>query len=217
MAEEKQVNSFQDRLNFLVKKFGTAENLSKKSGVSAHNIGKYISGETSPGMDKLIKIAQAADVSIDWLATGEESPKETDFHKIPMAEAKLAAGGGSVVLSESFKEFYLFRKDWVNKISTNPKNLVLMFVVGDSMEKDIADGDMVMIDRGRIEIHTGQIYAIGAADTIMIKCLELLPDGKVKVISKNPQYSPYIIDNQTSPLRVIGQVIWFARELVKSV
>ena len=219
MTENSIENAFQNRLKSLVVKFGSAEKLAKAANISGRNIGKYLNGDASPGMENLVKISKASNVSIDWLATGEGSPyiigeeKEGEFDNIPLAEARLNAGGGSVVLSEGFKESYSFRKDWVAKIATTRKNLVLMFVQGDSMEPVIMDGDIVMIDRGRLDIHTGRIYAIGVSDTIMIKRLELLPDQKVNVISDNKGYSPYIIGCDT--IRIIGQVIWFARELVK--
>lgn len=138
---------------------------------------------------------------------------EEFFETVPLAEARLSAGGGEVVQSELAWERYAFRRAWLRRITSSPKDMILMVVKGDSMEQTIQDGDMVMIDQGRRDIVPGKIFAIGAGDTVMIKRLEMTPDGRVKVISDNKQYDPYIMDGKD--LRVIGQVVWFARELVR--
>lgn len=175
-----------------------------------------------PGGDALTKIHEIYGININWLLTGEGGEKaispgedgaETEFDMVPMARAKLSAGGGNIVLSEGFKEYYAFRKEWVSRVATSKNNVFLMAVEGDSMEPTIYDGDTAMIDQGRQEIRTGRIYALGTGDLIMIKRLDVLMDARVKVISDNAKYSPYIIDGKT--LRVIGQVVWFARQLVK--
>jgi phage repressor protein C with HTH and peptisase S24 domain len=214
------MDTISERLLQIIDKFsgGNRAKFCKNAGIPPSTLQSYITGRMPHG-DHLKRICEFYKVDINWLLTGEGFPyiigeeKEGEFDNIPLAEARLNAGGGSVVLSEGFNESYSFRKDWVAKIATSRKNLVLMFVQGDSMEPAIMDDDIVMIDRGRLDIHTGRIYAVGVSDTIMIKRLELLPDQKFNVISDNKRYSPYIIG--CDAIRIIGQVIWFARELVK--
>jgi phage repressor protein C with HTH and peptisase S24 domain len=224
-------------------------------------------GKGSFPFEWAFKIAQGYGLNTDWLLTGK-GPETRDgwvsyqfkgvsgdeFDLVPMAETKLNAGGGSVVISENFKESYAFRKDWISRIATSRNNIFLMQVEGDSMEPLIADGDTVMIDAGRKTIHTGRIYALGVSDAIMVKRLELLPDGQIRIISVNPAYSPYVIggahadatttaifdhhiplkdiphqktrdpqknqvstqtQTQTPGPRILGQVIWFARQFVR--
>ncbi|PKN67158.1 MAG: hypothetical protein CVU57_04195 [Deltaproteobacteria bacterium HGW-Deltaproteobacteria-15] len=137
----------------------------------------------------------------------------TYFDFVPMAEAHLAAGGGAFVLSEKFKEYYAFRKDWLRRIGTRPKRLVMMPIKGTSMQPTIMDGDVVMLDTGRRRIFDGQIYALGMGETIMVKRLENLVGGRVRIIADNrTEFPPY--EAEARDIRIIGQVIWFARELV---
>lgn len=134
------------------------------------------------------------------------------FHLVPLAAAHLSAGGGAFVLSERFRDFYAFRKDWLRRVATSPSNIVLMIVSGHSMEATIADGDIVMIDIGRTRVHDGFVYALGQGETIAIKRLENLPGDVLRVISDNKaEYPPYTAHMRD--IRIIGQVIWFAREL----
>ncbi len=145
-----------------------------------------------------------------------EKPVQQElFDFVPMAEARLSAGGGSFVLSEASKEHYPFRRDWLQKVATAVRNLVIMRVVGNSMDPTIMDGDIIMLDRGRPGIFTGQIYALGIDDNISIKRLELMAGTNVRIISDNKsQYPAYEIDRVT--IRILGQIIWFARQMIRS-
>ena len=67
-----EVLPFEARIKVLIDRVGSAEKLAKKSGVSARNIGKYLKGESDPSRMRLVKMAQAGGVSVEWLATGEE-------------------------------------------------------------------------------------------------------------------------------------------------
>lgn len=76
------------------------------------------------------------------------------------------------------------------------------------------DGDIVMIDCGRKSIYDGCIYGQGIGETITIKRLETLSGGKIGIMSDNrSEYPPY--EGNAQDLRIIGQVIWIGRDLVK--
>jgi len=138
------------------------------------------------------------------------------FDFVPMAEAKLSAGGGQVVMSEQFGELYAFRRDWLSSVATSARNIVLMRVEGESMTPTISAGDMVMVDMGRTRIKSGSIFAIGIEDTIIIKRLEYLVNGKIRIISDNRQeYAPYEADSRE--IRIIGEVIWCAKLFIKTI
>ncbi|VFQ45967.1 LexA family transcriptional regulator [Desulfoluna butyratoxydans] len=135
-----------------------------------------------------------------------EAPEVDHYDYIPMVEAQLSAGGGSFMASERIRDYYAFRKAFIANVATSVKKLILMRVSGESMEPEIRNGATVMIDLGRRHIKNNCIYALGLEDTIIIKELERIPGGRVRVISKNPQYPAYEADAKA--LRIIGQVIW---------
>ena len=93
--------------------------------------------------------------------------------------------------------------------------MVLMHVTGDSMHPTIWDGDMVMVDQSKTVPVDGRIFAMGIDSGIVVKRLVLMP-GKVKLVSDNKEYPPLEVDlrgDLADSFRIIGQVIWFAREL----
>lgn len=66
---------------------------------------------------------------------------------------------------------------------------------------------------GQERIFDGQIYALGMGETVMIKRLENIVGGRVRIIAENgAEFPPYEADARD--IRIIRQVIWFARELV---
>lgn len=141
-------------------------------------------------------------------------PDYSFFHLVPMAEAHLSAGGGAFVLTEDMQEDYAFRRDWLRRVSTSIDNLVLMMVRGASMEPTILPNDIVLIDKGRKRIYEGLIYALGLGETIVIKRLALLPRGRALIYSDNrTEFQPE--EALLNDVRVIGQIIWFGRQLVK--
>lgn len=181
-----------------------------------------------PGLDKLVAIAEAGNVNIEWLATGDgpmrpgEKAKEDSttseddyFTSIPLVNVQLSAGNGSFVISEDIKEYYKFRKDWLSKTVTSSPNAILVGVTGNSMEPTIYNGDVVMIDTGRTHIYEGEMYALRMDNTVMIKRLSHRPGDKVMIMSDNKEeYPPYETDRKN--IHVLAQVVWYARTLVKT-
>lgn len=165
----------------------------------------------------------------EWLLTGEGAIYQADaaddlgilstvqmdggdFINVPKAIQKPGAGAGLVVQTEAMNgDTYAFRLDWLNRVTSSPKRVLLMDVVGDSMEGLIGDGDMILIDRGQRDIISGKIYLIGIGDEVLIKYLETRPGGEVLVKSENSRHEPF--PAKLDDIRIIGRVIWTAREL----
>jgi len=67
--------------------------------------------------------------------------------------------------------------NWLSRVASSTKNLVLMRVLGDSMSPTIQEDDTVMIDSGKESIKEVMIYAIRFDSTVMIKRLAFRPGG----------------------------------------
>ena len=92
--------------------------------------------------------------------------------------------------------------------------MVLMRVSGDSMQPEILNDDVVLLDQSKTDILPGRIYAVRFEEAIYLKRVDMLP-GKVILKSANPAYPPVeldIRDQQRDAFRVIGQVLWSGRE-----
>lgn len=132
---------------------------------------------------------------------------------IPMVEAVLSAGTGSLETSGQMAREYAFRRDFIQR-KGNPANMVLMRVRGDSMQPEVMDNDVVLLDQSKTRLNPGPIYAVGIEDSIYLKRVDKLP-GQVVLKSVNPDYAPIHVDmgeDTADQFRVIGQVLWVGRE-----
>lgn len=136
---------------------------------------------------------------------------DEEFERVPKVQARLCAGDGSFETEGQVEGWQAFRSDWL-RARGNPRRMVLMSVVGRSMEPEIRDGDTVLIDQSRSEVLAGGIYAVGVEDTVMVKRIEKLP-GELVLRSDNPEYTPiHLAGDQLRNVRVIGKVLWVSRE-----
>jgi len=164
------------------------------------------------------KLTQVFNINPDWLEKGTFpiSLDQDNFHEIflqiPKVMARLSAGGGSFETDPEFKEFYSFRRDWLNK-KGKAKDMVLMDIIGNSMEPELKEGDTVLIDQSQKAILAGAIYAVGLADTIVVKRVEKRP-RKLVLLSENSNYQMMVFEGEEmNSIRIIGKVIWICREL----
>ncbi len=152
----------------------------------------------------IARLSELFDLDPDWLREGQTSLNR--FVEIPIVTARLGAGGGSHIVDADVRGHVGFRSEWLHK-KGRPRDMVLMQVIGDSMEPDIHEGDFVLIDQSQQEIYAGGIYALGLEDTIMVKRLDKHP-GELVVLSANPNYVPIVLQgDELETVRIIGRVI----------
>ncbi|WP_432735072.1 LexA family transcriptional regulator [Maridesulfovibrio sp. FT414] len=167
----------------------------------------------------ILELSVRYNLDSTWLESGLGSPRPEvsaeefadDFARIPKVAARLSAGGGSFETGAQVEGYYAFRKDWIQR-KGNPTDMVLMEVYGNSMEPELKEGDVVLLDQSRKNILAGGIYAVGVEDTVMVKRVEKRP-GQMVLHSDNKDYSPiYLGGDELETVRVLGQVVWVSRE-----
>jgi phage repressor protein C with HTH and peptisase S24 domain len=192
-------------------------NLAKTLSISRAAITQAKKNDSIP-IKWITELSRLYNVNPDWLAkgTGPKILSQNNYHEIfqqvPKVKALLSAGGGSFETETEIEEFYSFRKDWLGR-KGRPKDMVLMDIIGNSMEPALKDGDTVLIDQSQKAVLAGAIYAVGFADTIVVKRLEKQPKELV-LISENERYPMMRFrDEEMNSIRIIGKVIWICREM----
>ena len=111
---------------------------------------------------------------------------------IPLINLNASAGNGCLIPELGMtKDFIAFAKSWLTNITvTNPANLLVFTVVGDSMVGEINDGDMVVINKTMTELQNNGTYVVCIDNQLYVKVLQRIPGNKVQVISKNAKYAP---------------------------
>lgn len=194
-------------------------------GIPQVTLGNYERGRNEPRFDFIKQVCSRFEINVEWLLFGTGDKQESMRHSpaqsscdvdlimIPMVEARLSAGQGSLQTDGNSERSYAFRSDFLHR-KGNPDNMVLMRVSGDSMQPEILNNDVVLLDQSKTDILPGRIYAVGFEEAIYLKRVDMLP-GKVILKSANPAYPPVeldIRDQQCDAFRVIGQVLWSGRE-----
>ena len=131
--------------------------------------------------------------------------------QIPKVRARLCAGGGSFEVGSEIEGYYSFRKDWLSR-KGNADKMVLMDIFGNSMEPELKEGDVVLIDESKKDILAGSIYAVGIDDTIMVKRLEKRPKGLALLSENTKNETIYMEGEDLNRVRLIGKVLWVGRE-----
>jgi phage repressor protein C with HTH and peptisase S24 domain len=212
----KRFDSFMKRLREATTITSQA-NLAKALGISRAAITQAKKNDSIP-IKWITELSRLFNVNPDWLVKGNR-PKilsQNNYHEIfqqvPKVKARLSAGGGSFETEPEIEEFYSFRKDWLSK-KGQPKDMVLMDIFGNSMEPELKDGDTVLLDQSQKAVLAGAIYAVGLADTIVVKRLEKRPKELV-LLSENERYPMMRFrDEEMNSVRIIGKVIWVCREM----
>ena len=157
----------------------------------------------------IAKLCELLDLDPDWLREGRSGLDR--FVEVPVVTARLGAGGGSHMVEADVQGHIAFRSSWLHQ-KGRPRDMVLMQVIGDSMEPNIREGDYVLIDQSKQEIHTGGVYALGLEEAIMIKQVDKRPDELV-IISANSKYSPIVLrGDELETVRIIGRVLGIWRD-----
>lgn len=200
------------------------DGFASRYGIHANTLARYESGERTPDLDFVKRLALDFQTTVDWLLSDEaeaggvaKTPDrvtvDSDYVMIPLVQARLSAGGGSFEVGDGIKGQYAFRAEWANRHG-QPSAMVLMTVSGDSMEPELRDGDLALVDQSQTAVIAGRIYAVGIGDSVVVKVLDVLP-GQLLLRSLNPVYQPVSVDlrgDLADGVRVIGRVIWWCRE-----
>ncbi len=106
-------------------------------------------------------------------------------------------------------------EDWVEgrldlnlHLVRHPAATYYMRVIGDSMNDDIRDGDIIVVDRA-CEAEDGDVVVVRIFNDFAVKKLSLR-DGHVRLLASNELYPPIEITEEMD-FEVWGKVLWSIR------
>tara|TARA_R110001583_G_scaffold189298_2_gene352070 strand:+ start:1256 stop:1936 length:681 start_codon:yes stop_codon:yes gene_type:complete len=135
---------------------------------------------------------------------------------LPFYEVKASAGHGVLVEAEEQTHLISFEPEWLNKeIGVNPNDVFLMLVDGDSMYPTLKNDAMIMVNRNFNGLSDG-IYVMRHDHNLLVKRLQMLPGGIIKVKSDNNMYEPWEINKEHlngTDIELIGRVVWSGQRM----
>lgn len=225
-----EIGRFADRLGIAIGN-RSVRSVAHKCGVSEAVLRKYLSGASTPNVDRLCALAECLNVSVEWLATGEGPMRregisqagvvQEGYAKIPLYDVRAAAGGGAIVEREDIVGLVLFSRVWIEReLHLQPANLYLLYIEGDSMEPTLRPGDLALIDHSARHVNRDGIYVIRMGDALLVKRIQRLPGDALKVTSDNTAYEPFTLDLSAQvagklldSMEIVGRVVWSGRKM----
>lgn len=218
--------------------------LARETGLKAASVSGWVNGTTkSLKAESARKIELALGVSADWLLTGKGSKQrrshvvghpsqeqrvgssgpdvigysEPSFIEIDWANGGLSAGPGAAPSYDEERRSLAFSETWLKKKGFKRKHLVIIEVVGESMEPRLSNGDVALINTADKEIKDHRIYALRYGDDLRIKRLSRRYDGAVVISSDNPlpEFRDEIVPAaDLHQLQILGRAVWVGGELL---
>lgn len=104
-----------------------------------------------------------------------------------------------------------FRREWLDRMwQSNPDHLACFKLGGDSMERTLFDGDLILF--GLQSFSVDDIYLIDMGDDTFVKRLRQLPGDLIEVISDNDsRYKPFQLtadQREAEGFYVRGRFMW---------
>lgn len=211
----------------------TQEKLAGLAGATSNRgIQDNEAGKSIPGGQMIWALIRAG-INANWLLTGEGPMLQAELQEkktavteqqeptpgyvaIPLFnDVRAAAGAGALNgLLEKPDDALMFKADWIRfELGARPEDLNLIRVSGDSMEPTLRAGDVVLIDHRAQRPDREGIYILRLGEMLLVKRLQALPGGLVRVVSDNPAFAPWEISLEKigSDMAILGRVVWSGR------
>ncbi len=230
MEEKKKKESYEmnqaliERLRIAMERAQVnARELAENAEVGRSFVYDVLSGKSlNPTTHKLSAVANSLGVSMSYLLYGEESwgggkhpkteQKSNEILSIASLAVETSAAGASMVTQERDDKPFFFNRNWVKqKLNANPNELRVVDVKGDSMAPTLSEGDTVLINLKETTPSPAGIFVLFDGFGLIVKRLELQPDGTVQILSDNLNYAPHT--RPLTDINIIGRVVWIAREV----
>jgi len=215
----------------------TRSQLSDLIGISTDTLAQYETGRIKTiGLEKLDKIVnhdrfhkyalwlvsektepEVGQISPSDLSGYVQTHKKDSAHiQLPFYEISASAGVGLLAEVEERPKTISFEPYWLrNEIGVCPNNVFLMLVDGDSMQPTLKNGSMIMVNRDVDNLSDG-VYVMRHDNNLLVKRLQMLPGGIIRVKSDNTMYDPWEITKSQldgEELALIGRVVWTGQKM----
>ena len=191
--------------------------VAKRAKLAATTITRAYNGEaenrlSQPTLEKL----QAAFPDFPrWVRADPDLPVAIDlisYVSIDILPTYAGLGGGGTgddELERALVPRYLVEDVFRGK----PNDFVLVRTRGDSMMPDLHHDDEVLVDKRDTSPTQPGPFAIFDADdgAYVIKNVEKLPGGRIRIFSTNPKYTPTEVSREDT--HIIGRPVWYGRRL----
>lgn len=223
---EDWLHGLTQRLRMCSKIAGSGEALAKRTSIPRRTLETYLSGRAEPKASRLIAIAKAVNVSIDWLATGNpllENPQtdeEAYYAHFPvhtfLPVMQDLTGAGPNLPKEAPRPPLSFDLAWLkHEFSASPADICAVVLGSEAMNPTLRPSNIVLVDlRKSGHAFEEGLHLLRYGNGMAVRRLQRRPDNTIVISCDNPVYETLRLTGQEfkEKVEVIGRVIWFGRK-----
>ena len=231
------MNDFAERLDRVIKEFGSRYALAKATAIPASTLQSYAAG-TKPGMGTLATLARVANIDVNWLLTGNGKMRPAgtlpgaaliDVLMVDQYKLGTALSSEIVVGQVPYSRHFLETRAEVRE----PSRTSLLVVEAGRDLSEIRRGDLVLVDREQANLGRDGVYLMdfpgielretpgGFASTMTLVKRDSLVElnsqrerrGRGKIVlwaSKGSTAQPVRI-SMGPATKIIGRAVWISR------
>lgn len=187
-------------------------------------------------MARMEEVAELLSVNVRWLRSGEgpKHPGEArdkygldgiskpraehnnvrDELEMPIYTELQTQNCGRTAVSERPNHKIKLPRRVLDAMDVEQHNAICIAMVGNSMADKIQDGSLIGVDRGRVQVIDGEIYALEHDGMLRVKYLYRLPGGGLRLRSHNAGEYPDEIFSaeqiQEQHIHILGWIFWWS-------
>lgn len=214
---------FAERLRFAIANAGSIQKLGERARVAPRTISGYLVGKGDPSRQRLIALADAGEVSVEWLATGRGDPSLHQDAQTGVLNANGVNLSGFTVVphidsdgssrerehsTHTEEASIAIRVELLHAIGLNEADVRVVTARSDSMAPTINEGDRLVIDTTVNTIRDDAIYILRIGTDLVLRRLQRDVRGGVWVITDAPHYeNEHLAEPSFNSLNVVGRPI----------
>ena len=193
---------------------GGQKALAELVDVSERSMSDYAGDKSSPQWAVLERIAAVTGASLSALTAGEAGLllSSRDLVSVPRYDIQASAGHGAFADRQEAADHLIVSREWLGRYVRDAGRVVVIEARGDSMEPTVRHGDLLMVEMNVDGDHVsaGGVFVLTIAGMIMVKRLQIMLDGDLKISSDNRAYDPETVPAAERDDKVIvhGRVFW---------
>ncbi|WLI77726.1 LexA family transcriptional regulator [Kosakonia sp. H02] len=195
MSDKKQsIKEFSERLKHIITALGTSgREFAARAGIGYSTLHNYLHAVSSPTLDNLVLLAKAGNVSVEWLATGQQSHKNSDSAVIAVPfidrSSDVLKLDAQLLAKKKLRSLYAIR------IST------------DVMHPTFLPGAVLLIDTNDTKLTDNKLVVMLQNGNYLFKRVQVLLDG-ICLLNDNNLYPSITVPNdEINNINVVGTVI----------
>lgn len=224
MPMKQNYSTFAKRLKYIIGD-DSLLSFSKKCGLSESAIRKYIREESEPTLQNLLMMADVGNVSVAWLATGNDPflsntnllPKDTKNIVVTIPEVHFDSlvdvykqEIDHLAKKENILTEWVFSRDWLSRSGLIDSELAIVQIPYNNMANTIKTGDMAIISLAENDLNLifSGVYIILLNEKLLIKRVQYDPvENGYHLINDNPIYKNHLIKQDGAvPFNIIAKI-----------